>query len=58
MRCKLAMTGLLDPVYKEVVSGHAEVKQTFQHQQGRHGCRLLCHRRRDQARQPDPRQAR
>jgi len=26
---KLAMTGLLDPVYKEVILGHAEVKQTF-----------------------------
>ncbi len=26
---KLAMTGLLDPVFKEVVLGHAEVKQTF-----------------------------
>jgi translation initiation factor IF-2 len=26
---KLAMTGLLDPVYREVVQGHAEVRQTF-----------------------------
>jgi len=26
---KLAMTGLLDPVFKEVILGHAEVKQTF-----------------------------
>jgi translation initiation factor IF-2 len=26
---KLAMTGLLDPVYKETVLGHADVKQTF-----------------------------
>jgi translation initiation factor IF-2 len=26
---KLAMTGLLDPVYREVLQGHAEVRQTF-----------------------------
>lgn len=26
---KLAMTGLLEPVYKETVQGHAEVRQTF-----------------------------
>ncbi|HMF77869.1 MAG TPA: translation initiation factor IF-2 [Bryobacteraceae bacterium] len=26
---KLAMTGLLDPVYKETVQGHAEVRETF-----------------------------
>jgi translation initiation factor IF-2 len=26
---KLAMTGMLDPVYKEVIQGHAEVRETF-----------------------------
>ena len=26
---KLAMTGLLDPVYKETIQGHAEVRETF-----------------------------
>ncbi|MBV9084335.1 MAG: translation initiation factor IF-2 [Acidobacteriaceae bacterium] len=26
---KIAMTGLLEPVYKETVQGHAEVRQTF-----------------------------
>jgi translation initiation factor IF-2 len=26
---KLAMTGLLDPVYKETLQGHAEVRETF-----------------------------
>ncbi len=26
---KLAMSGLLDPVYKEIIQGHAEVKETF-----------------------------
>ncbi len=26
---KLAMTGLLDPVFREVVQGHAEVRETF-----------------------------
>jgi translation initiation factor IF-2 len=26
---KLAMTGLLDPVYKEKIQGHAEVRETF-----------------------------
>jgi translation initiation factor IF-2 len=26
---RLAMTGMLDPVYKEVVQGHAEIRETF-----------------------------
>jgi translation initiation factor IF-2 len=26
---KLAMTGMLDPVFKEVIQGHAEVRETF-----------------------------
>ena len=26
---KLAMTGLLEPVYKETIQGHAEVRETF-----------------------------
>ena len=26
---KLAMTGLLDPVFKETIQGHAEVRETF-----------------------------
>ena len=39
---RAAMEGLLEPEYKEVVQGRAEVRELFQSAQDRHHCRLSC----------------
>ena len=44
-----AMKGLLAPEYKEVLLGHAEVRNTFQHHRRGHRGRLLCAGRQDAA---------
>ena len=44
-----AMKGMLEPKFKEVVLGHAEVRQVFKIHRCRRGCRLLCTGRQDSA---------
>ena len=44
-----AMKGMLEPKFKEVVLGHAEVRQVFKITGVRRGRRLLCTGRQDPA---------